>query len=112
AGLVWRRIDQLSQQDNVNRPLSAFNVPVSIPDPGPAAVRGTGDDGPALSGFNLSAATLALPVVNILHNTPGQDDFYTLEFSANKRSTGKWSLGGSYAYRRTNDNINGSLRHH
>ena len=35
AGVVWRRIDQLSQQDNVNRPISAFNVPMHDPRSGP-----------------------------------------------------------------------------
>ena len=106
AGLVWRRIDQLSQQDNVNRPVSAFNVPIPIRDPGPDGILANADDGPTLSGFNLNAANLALPVVNILHNTPGKDDFYTVEFSASKRSTGKWSLSGSYAYRWNRDNAN------
>jgi len=106
AGLVWRRIDQLSQQDNVNRPVSAFNVPIAIRDPGPDGILANADDGPTLSGFNLSAANLALPVVNILHNTPGKDDFYTVEFSASKRSSGKWSLSGSYAYRWNRDNAN------
>jgi hypothetical protein len=107
AGVVWRRIDQLSQQDNANRPLSAFNVPVLIRDPGPDGVLGNGDDGPSLPGFNLNPVNLALPVLNVLHNTPGKDDFYTLELSANKRSTGKWSLSGSYAYRWNRDNATG-----
>jgi hypothetical protein len=106
AGVVWRRIDQLSQQDNVNRPVGAFNVPITIPDPGPDGVRGNADDGANIQGFNLSAANLALPVVNILHNTPGKDDFYTLELSANRRNAGKWSLAGSYAYRWNRDNAN------
>jgi hypothetical protein len=106
AGVVWRRIDQLSQQDNVNRPVSAFNVPVTIPDPGPDGVRGNADDGANIQGFNLSAANLALPLVNILHNTPGKDDFYTLELSASRRNAGKWSLAGSYAYRWNRDNAN------
>ena len=56
---------------------------------------GNADDGPSIAGFNLNPANLALPVVNILHNTPGKDDFYTLELSANRRTTGKWSLAGS-----------------
>jgi hypothetical protein len=107
AGFVWRRIDQLSQQDNANRPISAFNVPVLIRDPGADGVFGNGDDGPSIPGFNLNPANLAMPVVNILHNTPGVDDFYTLEFSANRRSIGKWSLAGSYAYRWNRDNANG-----
>jgi len=107
AGVVWRRIDQLSQQDNVNRPISAFNVPILIRDPGPDGVLGNADDGPSIPGFNLNPANLAMPVVNILHNTPGRDDFYNLELSASRRQSGKWSLFGSYAYRLNRDNSSG-----
>jgi hypothetical protein len=107
AGYIWRRIDQLSQQDNVNRPVSAFNVPVMIRDPGPDGVLGNGDDGAPIPGFNLNPVNLAMPVVNILHNTPGEDDFHNLEFSVNRRSLGKWSLAASYAYRWNYDNANG-----
>jgi hypothetical protein len=105
AGLVWRRIDQLSQQDVANRPLSAFNVPVTIRDPGPDGALGNADDGPSIAGFNVNQAGV-VPLANILHNTPGKDDFYTLELSASKRTSGKWSLSGSYAYRWNMDNAN------
>ncbi|MBI4486010.1 MAG: hypothetical protein HY655_08375, partial [Acidobacteria bacterium] len=57
-------------------------------------------------GFNLDAAHLALPSLNILHNTPGKSDFYTLEFSANKRLSNGWSLNGSFSYRWNYDNSN------
>jgi hypothetical protein len=106
AGVVWRRIDQLSQQDNLNRPISAFDVPVMIRDPGLDGVLGNADDGPSIPGFNLNPANLTLPIINGLHNTPGKDDFYTFELSANKRG-GTWSLGGSYSYRWNRDNANG-----
>jgi hypothetical protein len=105
AGVVWRRIDQLSQQDVSNRPFSAFNVPITIRDPGPDGVLGNADDGPSLAGFNVNPAGV-VPAANILHNTPGKDDFYTLELSASKRSSGRWSLSGSYAYRWNSDNAN------
>jgi hypothetical protein len=104
AGFVWRRIGQLIQLNNANRPLSAFNVPVTIRDPGPDGVLGTADDGPSIAGYNLSAAALALPVLNELQNTPGHDDFYTIELSASKRVTGRWSLNGSFSYRWNRDN--------
>jgi hypothetical protein len=104
AGFVWRRISNLVQLNNANRPLSAFNVPTTILDPGPDGVLKTADDGPPIPGFNLSAAALALPVLNELQNTPGHDDFYTLEFSASKRATGRWSMSGSFAYRWNMDN--------
>ena len=107
AGFVWRRISQLVQLNNANRPLSAFSVPTTILDPGPDGVLRTADDGASIPGFNLSAAALALPVRNELQNTGGHDDFYTLEVSASKRSTGRWSLNGSFSYRWNRDNASG-----
>ena len=104
AGFVWRRISQLVQLNNANRPLSAFTVPTTILDPGPDGVLRTADDGASIPGFNLSAAALALPVLNELQNTGGHDDFYTLELSASKRATGRWSLNGSFSYRWNMDN--------
>ncbi len=104
AGFVWRRIAQLVQLNNANRPIGAYNVPVTILDPGPDGVLRTADDGPSIQGSNLSAAALALPVLNELQNTPGHDDFYTLEFSASKRASGHWSLNGSFSYRWNLDN--------
>ncbi|HEV3059556.1 MAG TPA: carboxypeptidase regulatory-like domain-containing protein [Vicinamibacterales bacterium] len=105
AGFVWRRIDQLYQSDNLNRPVSAFNVPVTIHDPGPDGTAGAA--GTAIQAWNLNPANLALPVVNFLHNTPGKDDFYNIEFSANRRLNHGWSLNASYAYRWNRDNSTG-----
>ena len=105
AGFVWRRIDQLYQSDNLNRPVSAFTVPVTIRDPGPDGTQAA--TGTAIQAYNLNPANLALPVVNYLHNTPGQDDFYNVELSANKRMGNRWSLNASYAYRWNKDNANG-----
>ncbi|HEY2149959.1 MAG TPA: carboxypeptidase regulatory-like domain-containing protein [Vicinamibacterales bacterium] len=104
AGFVWRRISGLVQLNNANRPFSAFTVPTTILDPGPDGVLKTADDGASIAGYNLSAAALALPVLNELQNTSGKDDFYTLEFSASKRATGRWSLSGSFSYRWNQDN--------
>ncbi len=45
AGFVWKKDYQGWQQMNANRPLSAFNVPVTVVDPGPDGGYGNGDDG-------------------------------------------------------------------
>jgi len=104
AGFVWRRIDQLSQSDNLNRPISAFNVPVTLRVP---ELNGTVTaNSPTIQALNLNPANLALPVVNFLHNTPGKDDFYNLELTASRRMSGGWSLNASYAYRWNYDNSN------
>ena len=102
AGFVWRRIDQLYQSDNLNRPVSAFNVPVTVRDPGPDGTQTA--TGTPIQAWNLNPANLALPIVNLLHNTPGKDDFYNVELSATKRMSNKWSLNASYAYRWNRDN--------
>ena len=71
TGGVWRGERQLAMQFNANRPYSAFNVPVTVPDPGSGRRRGNGDDGASIAAFNLAAENLALPVVNTYDNVPG-----------------------------------------
>jgi len=105
AGFVWRRIDGLYQSDNLNRPISAYNVPVTVRVPEPDGTFAA--NAPTIQAFNLNPVNLALPVVNFLHNTGGQDDFYNLEFTANKRMSNRWSVNASYAYRWNRDNANG-----
>lgn len=103
GGYVYRGIDNFRVLVNENRPMSAFNVPITIRDPGVDGVLGNADDGPGFPGFNLSAEARALPVRNIATNLPGKADFHTLEFSANKRQAGRWSLQGSFAIRWNQD---------
>ncbi len=104
VGFVYRQIDQLSQSDNLNRPVSAYNVPITVPIPNPNGTITPG--GPTLQAYNLNPVNAALPVVNFLHNTPGKDDFYNLELSANRRLSHGWSLNASYSYRWNYDNAN------
>jgi hypothetical protein len=99
AGFVYRRITNFRQQFNANRPYDAFNVPVSIPDPGPDGRIGTADDGRPIQGFNLDPATLARPTLNLVTNFPGDAEFYNIEVSATKRMSRRWSLLGGFSYR-------------
>lgn len=107
GGYVYRSIENFQVLANENRPISAFNVPITIRDPGPDGVLGNGDDGPGFPGFNLSAAALALPVRNLFTNLAGDAEYHTLEFSANKRQSGRWSLQGSFAIRWNQDQSGG-----
>ena len=68
TGFVWNGRRQPYGSVNINRPLSAYNVPIRFADPGPDGLVGSGDDGPAIDGFNLSAAALAAGVVNFTRN--------------------------------------------
>ena len=107
GGYVYRKIDNFQVLVNENRPMSAYNVPITIRDPGADGVLGNADDGAGIPGFNLSAAALALPVRNLFTNLPGDGEYHTLEFSANKRQSGRWSLQGSFAIRWNEDQSTG-----
>ena len=103
GGYVYRSIDNFRVLANVNRPISAYNVPITIRDPGPDGVLGNADDGAGIPGFNLSAAALAAGATNVTTNLPGKGEYQTIEFSATKRQTGKWSLQGSFSQRWNKD---------
>lgn len=103
GGYVYRKIDDFRVRVNQNRPMDAYNVPITIRDPGPDGVLNNADDGPGIPGFNLSAAALALPVINVTTNLPGSAEYQTIEFSATKRQSGRWSLQGSFSIRWNED---------
>ncbi len=97
SGFVWNGRRQVRGQITVNRPLSAYTVPVTISDPGPDGRLNTADDGGTFQGFNLDPAVLAQPIVNTTTNIDADSDYYTWEVTATKRDTGRWSLLASFA---------------
>ena len=50
GGYVYREIDDFRVRVNVNRPISAYNVPITLRDPGPDGAFGNADDGAELPG--------------------------------------------------------------
>ncbi len=98
TGFVWNARRQVYGQVNVNRPLSAYTVPISVQDPGPDGRVGTSDDGGTFTAYNLAADYLSLPAVNITRNLENSDrDYYTWEVTANRREANSWSLMASLA---------------
>jgi hypothetical protein len=98
TGFVWRGQRQRYERVDANRPFSAFTVPVTIPDPGPDNLNGTGDDGAPIAGFNLPPG-FNLPAVNVQRNIPDSDsDFYTWEITGTKRYSSRWSLLATFAH--------------
>src|SRR5262249_43275952 len=91
---------------NTNQPFDAFNVPVTIVDPGPDGIRGNADDGAPIQAFNLDAAHLAITTTNnVTMNVPNaDDDYYTWELTGTKRMSDRWSLLAAYSWTKSFDN--------
>jgi hypothetical protein len=99
TGFVWNGRRQITGATNINRPVSAYTVPVTIRDVGPDGRLNTADDGGTLTAYNLAPEFLTLPVVNrTLNMGSGADrDYYTWEITATRRQTASWSLLASFA---------------
>jgi hypothetical protein len=97
AGYVWKKDYQGWQQLNDSRPYSAFNVPVTVTDPGPDGNLATAADNGTLQLFNLD--NTARGTSNRVQNVEGYEGTYrTFELSANKRYSNRWSLNASFSY--------------
>jgi hypothetical protein len=98
TGFVWNGRRQLRGAMNINRPISAYTVPIPVRDPGPDGRTGTADDGGSITAYNLAPELLSLPVINrTLNLGPGADrNYYTWEATATRRQAGSWSVLASF----------------
>lgn len=103
TGLVWRGDDNPQMTYDTRRPLSAYNVPRDIRDPGSDGVAGTADDGNLITVFDLDPAVLAdtsSSANSVTTNAPfGKgSDHYTWEISGAKRMADRWSVNASFSH--------------
>ena len=102
VGYVWKKDQNGWQQFNTARPFSAYNVPVSITDPGADGVTGSADDR-AISALNLDPSLLTASRQEAVNIDGYEGTYKTLEFSANKRYSNRWGLNASFSYTWTNE---------
>lgn len=95
AGFAYRGIRNNRQRLDANRPFSAYNVPVSLKDPGPDGVVGTTDDGAIIQGYNLDPALAGLKPDNVTTMVPDRYGYYNL-LNANPLEAMNWSSGSSF----------------
>jgi hypothetical protein len=98
AGFVHREEKQARATINLNQPYDAFNIPVTIADPGPDNVSGNADDGPSIQAWNLAAAYVGLPTRSFVTNWGNDSKYDTFEIALNKRMSNRWSASTSYAF--------------
>ena len=98
AGFVWKQDNDGWQRLNVLRPFDAYNVPVTVIDPGPDGnASTTADNGPNVAAFNLDSTARGTSQVTM--NVPDYEGTYkTLEVSANKRYGQRWGMNASFSY--------------
>jgi hypothetical protein len=97
AGFVYKMDRDGYQQENPNRPKSAWTVPVTVTDPGPDGRTGTGDDRTGIPAFGLAPSAAALPIVTRVFNPEGYEaDYKSIDLSLNKRFSSKWSMLASF----------------
>ena len=99
GGFVHRLEKQSTGTINTNQPYAAFNIPMTVRDPGPDGVLGNADDGPSIAAFNLATAYVGLPTVSLVTNVPvGQSKYDTYEVALTKRMSHHWSMSASGSY--------------
>jgi hypothetical protein len=97
---IYSRQQVFRVQNNL-RPYSAYNIPITRPDPGPDGVLGTADDpGRSITFYEYSPALAARQFQQpMLVNGTSADDqkFTTVELAASKRLDKRWMLMASYS---------------
>jgi hypothetical protein len=102
AGFVWKKDQDGWQQVNTLRPASAFNVPVTIIDPGPDGSVATTADNGTFAFLNLDDP--ARGSSQLTTNIDGYEGTYkTFEIAANKRYSRRWSMNASLSYTWTHE---------
>jgi hypothetical protein len=82
---------------NILRPYDVYNIPITRRDPGPDGILDNSDDAGRVTFYDYSPAYRgAAYVATQLVNTPQNDRYRSIEFTATRRSSGRWSAQVSY----------------
>jgi hypothetical protein len=102
VGYVYKKDYNGWQQMNDGRPFNAYNVPVTIIDPGPDGSVATPADNGTLNLLNIDDTSR--PNRNVVRNVDGYEgDYNTVEISANKRYGNRWSMNASFSHTWTHE---------
>jgi hypothetical protein len=102
SGRYSRRFN-IERREFINRPPSAWNIPITRIDPGPDGKLGTSDDGGPITYYAYPAALAgAANQLNMLVNDPRSETFATIEVAATKRLSNRWQLMASYSATKLN----------
>jgi hypothetical protein len=108
VGFVYKTQDDVISNDyQLDRPISAYTTPFTFVDIGVDAVRGTADDR-NLTMYGVSPADQArFPTTRYVTNNPEFGRYKTVEASVNKRYGNKWSSSFGFGHTWSVDYPNG-----
>jgi hypothetical protein len=105
---TFRQERNLYGATNTGVPFSAY-TPVTITDPGPDGVTGTGDDRP-LTVYNQNPATIGQDRLFYTNRSEFNRQYQGLEITATKRYSHRWQMLVGYTYgKATQDDVYASL---
>lgn len=95
---VYKRNFNQYQSVNTARPFGAYNIAITTTDPGPDGVRGTGDDGGAVTYHDYGQAFRGPTFERFTDlNTEGNTSTYqSIELVANRRLADRWQMLVAY----------------
>lgn len=94
TGYVYKRQFDKSQEINPARPYEAYNIPITVTDPGPDGRLATADDGGPVTYFDYPASLRGAAFDQAMRfNTLGYTDrFHNFEVTATKRMSNRWQM--------------------
>ena len=95
---VYAKNFDLRRTEEVKRPYSVYNIPVTNRDPGPDGVLNNADDGGLITYFDYPAALSGRQFAGTtLTNWPGSQTFKTMEVAGTRRMSGNWQVSLSFS---------------
>lgn len=104
--LIYRKEKNLQEDVNVGVPFDTY-IPVTITDPGPDGVPGTGDDGGQITVFNQNPATFGQDIFVYTNPDGLESDYKGVEIQVTKRLSNRWQMLTGLTFGRANGFVKG-----
>ena len=97
---IHARVNNVIRLANIHRPYSAYNIPITSPDPGPDGRVGTADDtGTSITWYDYpdTLAGAAFQEGTYVNDEKANERYNSTEIAVTKRLSNNWQFSGSYS---------------
>ncbi len=102
---IHARVNNVIRLENIHRPYSAYNIPITSADPGPDGRLGTADDtGNTITWYDYpqTLAGAAFQEGTYVNDPAANERYNSTEIAITKRLSDQWQFQGSYSLTRVN----------